>query len=192
MMLTQAMQFLLDTLLGLATLAFLLRFYLQLFGAPFHNPFSQAVAALTNFVVRPLRRVLPSLGILDTSTLLLAFLTQLLLHLATLWLREFPILVAGLQIFGVLLALAALGLVKCSIYIFLYAVLVQAILSWVNPHTPLAPVLDSLTRPLLRPLRNIMPRTGMVDLSPLVVFIFAELLLMLMIVPLEHQLMRLF
>lgn len=191
-MLTQAMQFLLDTLLGLITLAFLLRFYLQLFGAPFHNPFSQAVVALTNFVVRPLRRVLPPLGILDTSTLLLAFVAQLILHLASLWLREFPMLVADIQVYGALLALAALGLVKCSIYIFLYAVLGQAILSWVNPHTPLAPLLDSLTRPLLRPLRNIMPRTGMVDLSPLIVFILAELLLMLMVAPLEHQLMRWF
>jgi len=186
------MQFLLDTLLGLVTLAFLLRFYLQLFGAPFHNPFSQAVMAFTNFAVRPLRRILPAAGGLDTSTLLLAFLAQLILHIATLWLHEFPMLVADGQAYAALVGLAALGVVKSSIYIFLYAVLMLTILSWINPHTPLAPLLDSLTRPLLRPLRKLMPQTGAIDLSPLVVFIIAELLLMLMVAPLEHQLLRLF
>jgi YggT family protein len=191
-MLIQAIQFLLDTLLGLVTLAFLLRFYLQLVGAPFHNPFSQAIVAFTNFSVRPLRRIVPALRMLDTSTLLSAFLAQLLLHTATLWLHEFPLLVADGKIYAALIGLTMLGLVKSSIFIFLYAVVIQAILSWVNPHTPLAPVLNSLTNPLLRPLRNFMPQNGGIDLSPLVVFIVAELMLMLFIAPLEHHLLRLF
>ena len=191
-MLAQALNFLFDVLFGLATLAFLLRFYLQLFGAPFHNPFSQAVVALTSFAVRPLRRFVPSWGWLDTSTLLLAFLAQLLLWIAKLWVNDFPLLVADGQAYAGLGALALLGIVKTSIYIFLYAVLLQAILSWINPHTPLAPILYSLTKPLLQPLRGLMPLTGSIDLSPIIIFILAELLLMLAIVPLEHQLMRLF
>jgi YggT family protein len=190
--LAQALMFLLNTLFGLATLAFLLRFYLQLFGAPFHNPFSQTIVTLTNFAVGPLRRFMPSWGWMDTSTLLLAFLAQLLLHIATLWLNDFPMLVADGQAYAGLAGLAALGMAKASIYIFLYAVLLQAILSWINPHTPLAPVLHSLTNPLLRPLRGLIPLTGSIDFSPIVIFIVAELLLMLVIVPLEHQLMRLF
>lgn len=191
-MIAQALEFLLGTILGLLTLAFLLRCYLQLTGAPFHNPLSQAVVSLTNFAVRPLRRIVPSWGWLDTASLLLALLAQLILHLALLWLRDFPLLVADLQVYLALLALAALGVVKFTLYIILYAVILQAVMSWINPHTPLAPVLDSLTRPLLRPLRRRMPYTGSVDLTPLVVFILVELLLMLLVAPLEQQLMQLF
>lgn len=191
-MLAQAMEFLIGTVLGLFTLALLLRFYLQLTAAPFHNPFCQAVVALTNFAVRPLRRVLPAWGWLDSASLLLALLSQLLLQLTVLWLRDFPLLVADAPVLPALLGLAALSLVRLSIYIFMYGVLLQAILSWINPHTPLAPVLDSLTRPLLRPLRRRMPLLGGIDLSPLVVFIAAELMLMLLVMPLEMQLSRLF
>jgi len=191
-MFTGAAEFLVNTLLGLFTLALLLRFYLQLTAAPFHNPLCQAVVALTNFAVRPLRRLLPAWGWLDTASLLLAFSAQLALHLAMLWLQDFPLLVADAPVFPALLGLAAISLVKLSIYIFMYAVLLQAVLSWVNPHTLLAPVLDSLTRPLMRPLRRRMPLAGGVDLTPLVVFIAAELLLRVLVVPLEMQLMRLF
>lgn len=191
-MFTVAAEFLLNTLLGLFTLALLLRFYLQLTAAPFHNPLCQAVVALTNFAVRPLRRLLPAWGWLDTASLLLAFLAQFLLHLGLLWLQDFPLLVADAPVFPALLGLAGISLVKLSIYIFMYGVLLQAILSWVNPHTPLAPVLDSLTRPLMRPLRRRMPLAGGIDLSPLVVFLAAELVLMVLVVPIEMQLMRLF
>jgi YggT family protein len=191
-MLSNALEFLLNTLFGLFTLAFLLRFYLQLVAAPFHNPVSQAVIALTNFAVRPARRIIPSWGWLDSASLLLALLTQLILLVSILWLRNFPLLVADGQVFAAILALAMLSLLKLSIYIFLYGVLLQAILSWVNPYTPLTPVLDSLTRPLLRPLRRIMPAMSGVDLTPLAVFIVAELMLMLVIAPLELQLQSLF
>jgi YggT family protein len=191
-MLSNALEFLLNTLLGLFTLALLLRFYLQLVAAPFHNPVSQAVVALTNFAVRPARRIIPSWGWLDSASVLLALLTQLVLQVGVLWLRDFPLLVADGQVFAAILALAVLNLLKLSIYIFLYGVLLQAILSWVNPYTPLTPVLDSLTRPLLRPLRRIMPAMSGVDLTPLAVFIAAELMLMLLIAPLELQLQSLF
>lgn len=191
-MLTNAMEFVLGTILGLLTIAFLLRCYLQLTGAPFHNPVSQAVVAVTNFAVRPLRRIIPAIGWLDTASLLLALLTQLLLQLAILWLRDFPLMVADPQVYGAVLGLAALGVFKLTLYILLYAVILQALMSWINPHTPIAPVLDSLTRPLLRPLRRRMPLMGGVDLSPLVVFIFIELLLMLLVAPVEQQLMQLF
>lgn len=191
-MLSGALIFLLDTLLGLLTLAFLLRCYLQLTGAPFHNPFSQSVIAFTNFAVRPLRRFVPAIGWLDTASLLLALLTQLLLQLAILWLRDFPILVAGSQIFLAMTGLALLGVFKLTLYMLLYAVIIQAILSWVNPHTPLAPVLDSLTRPFLRPIRRHLPATAGFDLSPLVIFIVVQLLLMMLVAPMESQLLHLF
>jgi YggT family protein len=186
-MMTDAMLFLLHTLLGLFTLAVLLRFYLQLTGAPFQNPASQVVVALTNFAVKPLRRIIPSLRNLDLSTLLLAYLSQLLLQLGTQWLRDFPLLVAGNAVWVALLGLALVGIFKLSIYIFLYAVIIQAILSWVNPYTPMAPVFDALTRPILMPLRRLVPTASGIDLTPLIVFIVAELLLILLISPLEKQ-----
>ena len=189
-MMANALEFLLHTVLGLFTLAVLLRFYLQLTNAPFHNQFSQAVVTLTNFAVRPLRRIIPSWSGLDLSTLVLAFLAQLLLQLATLWLRDFPLLVAGHLIVSALLGLAFVGLLKFSITIFLYAVLLQAILSWVNPYTPLAPLLDALTAPLLNPLRKRIPMAGGIDFSPLIIFIAAELLLILLVAPLEQQFLR--
>jgi YggT family protein len=190
-MFTQAIIFLLDTLLGLFTLSVLLRFYLQLVGAPFHNPISQAVVALTNFAVRPARRVIPAWSGLDLSTLVLAFISQLLLQLGTLWLREYPILVATGAAYAAMSGLALLALLRLSVYIFLYAVLIQAILSWINPHTPAAPVLDSLTRPLLKPLQKRFGAGGGIDMTPLIIIIAAQLLLILVVNPIEIQLLRL-
>lgn len=190
-MFTQAAIFLLETLLGLFTLGVLLRFYLQLVAAPFHNPISQAVVALTNFAVRPVRRVIPSWRGLDMSTLVLAFVAQSILQLATLWLKDYPILVATASVYVAIAGLALLGLVRLSVYIVLYAVLIQAILSWVNPHTPAAPVLNSLTRPFLKPLQQRFSPASGFDFTPLVVFVAAQLLLMLVVNPIELQLLHL-
>ena len=191
-MITNALQFLLHTIFDLFTLALLLRFYLQLTRAPFQNPVSQAVVPLTNFAVKPVRRVVPGIAGIDTSTLLLALLTSFLLESLSRWLNNYPLLVADNVIWLALLGLAFVGLLKLSITIFLYAVLIQAILSWINPHTVITPVLDALTRPLLQPLRNRIPSAGGFDLSPLFVLIAAQLLIILMITPLEQQLLRFF
>lgn len=191
-MFTTAFDFLLNTLLGLLTIAFLLRCFLQLTGAPFHNPFSQAIVTLTNFAVRPARRIIPAWKQIDTASLLLAYLTQLLLFLLLLWVHDFPVLVAGSQVLMALFGLALIGVIKQSLYLMLYAVILQAIMSWINPHTPLAPVLNSLTRPVLNPLRRIMPDTGGLDLTPIIVFILIQLILIAFISPLEQSLTRLF
>lgn len=191
-MINNALQFLLHTILGLFTLALLLRFYLQLTRAPFQNPVSQAIVAITNFAVKPVRRFIPGIAGVDTSTLLLAFITQFLLQTGSKLISNYPLLVADNTIWIALLGLAFVGLLKLSIYIFLYAVFLQAILSWVNPYTILTPVLDALTRPVLKPLRNRIPTAGGFDLTPLVVFILAELILIVVITPTEMQLLRLF
>ncbi|PKO93576.1 MAG: osmotic-shock protein [Betaproteobacteria bacterium HGW-Betaproteobacteria-1] len=191
-MITNALQFLLHTILGLFTIAVLLRFYLQLTNAPFHNPVSQTIVALTNFAVRPLRRIVPSWGGLDLSTLLLAYLSQLLLDIGIQLTRDFPLFVAGYPVWLALLGLALVGIIKFSIYIFLYAVILQAILSWFHQQTVISPALNALTRPVMRPVQSLVPRLNGVDLSPLVVFIIAELLLILIVTPLELQFLSLF
>jgi len=188
-MLNNILLFLLEVIFSLMTFAFLLRFYFQLTRASFQNPFAQLVVTLTNFAVTPLRRVLPGLGKLDLSTLLLAYTTQLLLHFFSLLLKGFPLFVAGAQVWSVLLGIALLGVISASISIFLYAVLIQAVLSWVNPHTPIAPSLNSLTYPVLRLLRKYIPPAGQFDLSPLVFIILAQLVLTTILLPLENMLL---
>jgi len=188
-MLNNAALFLLETLLGLLSFAFLLRFYFQLTRASFQNQFAQLIVTLTNFAVKPVRRFMPSMAKIDLSTLLLAYFTQLLLAISSLWLKGFPLFVAGNKVWLVLLGIAFIGIISISISIFLYAVLIHAILSWVNPHTPIAPLLHSLTHPVLRVLRRYIPPAGNFDLSPLVFIILAQLLLTTILIPLQNGLL---
>ena len=185
-MLNQALQFLLETVLGLFVLAVMLRFYLQWARTPFHNPASQFIAALTDFAVKPLRRFIPGLFGLDLASLLLAWLVEYVMLLSLFWLGGMFMLTAGPSVYLAVAFLAAIKLLKISIYILLGAVFIQAILSWANPHTPLAPVLSRLTDPFLLPLRRVVPLVGNVDLSPLLLFIICELLLMVPLAWLEN------
>ena len=189
-MIASALAFILQTIFGLFTLVLLLRFYLQLTRAPFQNPVSQAVVAVTNFIVKPVRRIIPGYRGIDLTTLLLAYLSQFILLLLLRWLGDFPFLVAGSGIWISLFGLALVEILKLSIYIFLYAVIAQAILSWINPYNQLTPLLDALTRPILAPLRRLIPTAGGFDFSPIIVFIVAQLLIMLVITPLEVQFLR--
>jgi len=175
--LTQALIFLIVTLGDLFALALLLRFMLQLLRAPARNPFSQFVAALTDFVVRPARRVIPGLGGLDLATLALAWLTEMAQFWIVLQLKGYvPRSATGIALTAVA-ALAAIQLVRLAVYVVMVAVVVQAVLSWVNPYSPLAPLLASVTRPFLRPFQRMMPTIANVDLSPLFVLILCQLLL---------------
>lgn len=176
-MLTQALIFLIVTLGDLFALALLLRFMLQLLRAPARNPFSQFVAALTDFVVRPARRVIPGLGGLDLATLALAWLTEIAQFWIVLQLKGYvPRSAAGIALTAVAV-LAAIQILRLAIYVVMVAVVVQAVLSWVNPYSPLAPLLASVTRPFLRPFQKLVPTIANVDLSPLLVLIVCQLLL---------------
>jgi YggT family protein len=86
---------------------------------------------------------------------------------------------AGPHIVPVVILLGLINLLKYSIYLLIAAVFVQAILSWVNPYSPISGVLDSLTRPFMQPLRKLVPIVGRVDLSPLVLFVICQIILML-------------
>ncbi|TSA50878.1 MAG: YggT family protein [Nitrosomonadales bacterium] len=177
-MLNQILTFLLDTLLGLFSLALLLRFYMQLLRAPFRNPLTQFLIALTDFIVRPARRVIPGLRGMDLSTLLLAWLVECALLAGTLALKGYDFSsVTGIAAGGMGL-LALVEIVKTTFYIILVAVIMQAILSWVSPHNPMMPLLDSFTRPFLGVFRRRIPSIANVDLSPLFVLVLIQLLLM--------------
>ena len=182
----KALIFLLETFLGLFSLALLTRFYLQAVRAPARNPLSQFLAALTDFIVRPTRRVIPGLWGYDLSTLLLAWLTELLLVGGVLALKGYQLGPGvGTAVVGLML-LAALNLLKLFIYILMVAVFAQAILSFIAPRGPATSILASLTRPFLRIFQRRIPPIGGVDLSPLFVLVICQILLMWPVASLER------
>ena len=191
-MLTTALNFLLSTVLNLLTLVFLLRFFMQLMRAPFNNPLGLMVISLTDFAVKPMRSIVPSFKKLDLSTLLLALITQLLLQLSLIWLREFPMGLAGQSAWIALFGLSFLGVLKTSIDVFFYAILLQVILSWVNPQSPVSGVLQSLTEPLLAPIRRLLPTASGLDFSPLVVLILIQMINISIVKTLETNLLAMF
>ncbi len=187
----QALRFLVDTAFGIVTYAFLLRFTMQWLRAPFRNPLGQAVVALTDWAVKPVRRVVPGYKGLDGSTLLLA------------WVAEFAWLVT-LELFAgrgafdgatasMLALLACVELVKATLWLLIIVVFAQAILSWTAPDGPFAGVLNALTFPFLAPIRRrIPPLGGTLDLSPLFLIVAVQLLLMLPVRWLEGVVVTLF
>ena len=191
-MLTTALNFLLSTVLNLLTLVFLLRFFMQLMRAPFNNPLGLMVISLTDFAVKPMRSIVPSFKKLDLSTLLLALITQLLLQFSLIWLRDFPMGLAGQSAWIALFGLSFLGVLKTSIDVFFYAILLQVILSWVNPQSPVSGVLQSLTEPLLAPIRRLLPTASGLDFSPLVVLILIQMINISIIKTLETNLLAMF
>jgi YggT family protein len=190
-MLNQMLIFVLDTLLGLFSLALLLRFYTQLLRAPYRNPLSQFLIAITDFLVKPARRVIPSFKSLDLSTLLLAWLAQIVLLAGVHMLQGYDFSsTIGIAAWGLSL-LALVEIIKMTLYIIMVTVIVQAVLSWFNPNSPLAPVLDSFTRPVLGTFRRYIPPIGNIDLSPLFVLMIVQLLLFL-VAGMEREISRLF
>ena len=188
-MIAGALIFLIQTLGNLFVIAVLLRFMMQLFRVPFRNPFAQFVVAITDFAVKPLRRVVPGLFGLDWACLLLALLVKLGVVTAAYWLNDFPFALAGAQVWPVMLGLAAVRLLSLTIYMIIGLTLVRAVLSWVNSNTPLMPVVYELTEPFLRPLRRFIPMVSNVDLTPLVLFILCQLILMVPVMALERTLL---
>jgi len=191
-MLATALAFLIDVVFGLITYALLLRLVMQLMRAPFRNPLGQALMALTDWAVKPLRKVFPGWRGVDWASVVAVYLSQFL------WLAALhAALGAGFSIAGPLLpflAIAAvIALLKALLWLAIIVVFVQAILSWVAPDGPLAGVLNALTFPLLRPVRRIVPPIGgTLDLSPLIVIVLAQLVLITIVPWLESATTRLF
>lgn len=182
-MFAETLQFLIKTISGLFVLVLLMRFYLQVARAPFRHPLMQFVIAVSNFAVLPLRRVLPAWRGYDTATMVLACVVAWLAMVLILLLNPLPYNLLHPQSVLALCLLALLEVFSLSLYLLQGAVMVQAILSWVSPYNGLTPVLDALTRPFLRPFRKAV--IGGVDLSPLVLLLLIQVILMLPVRMLE-------
>jgi YggT family protein len=190
-MLIQTLIFLVTTVGDLFVLALLLRFVLQTVRAPGRNPLSQFLAALTDFIVRPVRRVIPGWWGLDVATLLLAWFAAWIELCIVLMIKGYDLSSAtGISVVA-LAALATLTLVRLAIYIVMVAVIAQAVLSWVQPYNALSPMLGSVTRPFLRPFQKRIPPVANFDLSPFFVVIICQLLLTVPLVWLEATVGRL-
>jgi YggT family protein len=183
-MLTEALQFLLDAILQPYAAILLLRFHLQWLRAPMRNPLGEFIMLLTDPVVLPLRRVIPSAWGLDTATLLLALAVEMLYLFATLVVHTYPLEL------GPLFAWTLVKLLKVSVYLLMFALFVQALLSWTNPNSPFAPVLNAMTGPFLRPLRRFVPNAGNFDFTVIVLFLLCQLILMLPLAYLETLVLR--
>ncbi len=182
-MLNEALLFLLDTLLQPFAALLLLRFHMQWLRAPMRNPIGEFVMVLTDFVVLRVRRFVPSVRGFDSGTLLLALLFEMLYVTALLWVLNLP--AQGFLLPGLLL-LAVVKLFKISLYMLMAAVFAQAILSWVSPYSPVAPLLNAITWRFLQPFRRVVPLVGNVDLSPLVLLIVCQLIVIVPIGMMER------
>jgi len=175
-MFAQIATFLVDTVVSFLVFLLLARFHFQWLRVPFRNPMGEFLLATTSWAVMPARRIIPGLAGLDLATLLLAWGLQAI----GLWAQA---AIAGAEPSALaIVAIAAVDLVRYSIYILVFAVFVQVAISWINPDAPLGPLFDMVTRPFLRPVRRYVPPVGRVDLSPLVLLVILYVLL----IPLAH------
>ncbi len=175
--------FLIEIASSLYLLAIMLRFLFQIVRADFYNPLSQFIVKITQPAIKPLRRLVPSSGSIDASSVLLMLVIQMVT------LALIGMLQTGNGDFGFLyLLFAALAeLVSLAINVFLVALLAQVVLSWVNPgaYNPTIGLLFSLNEPLLSRVRKVVPAAGGFDFSSLIVLIGLQLLKMLLIPPLH-------
>ena len=170
--LNDAANFIIKTLGSLYLLIVLLRFILQLVRANFYNPLCQFIVKATQPLLKPLRRVIPSMFGLDMSSLVLALILQMLLIAVILLLK------GSMVNWLFLLPWALIALFSLFLNIIFYAMIISVILSWVAPgsHNPGAELVAQITEPVLAPFRRIIPNLGGLDISPIFAFIVIQLL----------------
>jgi YggT family protein len=170
--LNDAAVFIIKTLGSLYLLIVLMRFILQLVRANFYNPLCQFIVKATQPLLKPLRRVIPSMFGLDMSSLVLALIVQMVLIAVILALKGFMV------DWLLLVPWALIALFSLFLNILFYAMIISVILSWVAPgsHNPGAELVAQITEPVLAPFRRIIPNVGGLDISPIFAFIVIQLL----------------
>lgn len=165
--------FLINTIFSMYIGAVVVRLLLGFARANFHNPLSQFLVKITNPPLVPMRRFIPSIGKIDTSAVVLAFgLTFIKVSLLYLVTR-------GAIMFPESILIAVGELIKTIIWVYIFALILQAVISWVGSAqgNPVVPLVHSLTNPIVRPIQKIVPTIGMIDLSPMVAIVALNVLL---------------
>jgi len=174
--------FLIDTVFSLYILAVFLRFLLQWCGAEFYNPISQFLVKITHPPLKILRRFVPSIGKIDTSSLVLVMALQMLADFLVLILKGVTISI------GALIIVSLTQLISLLFNIFIFAIFARAILSWINPGAfdAASSILYSLTEPILETCRRFIPDIGGIDLSPLAALVLLQVAKMMILPPLQQ------
>jgi len=189
--LSQAGELLIQLIFGLYILAVMLRFLFQWVRADFYNPLSQALVKITNPPLVILRRVIPGFWGVDVAAVVLMWILRALeIFLVGEPSQRIPGLIHGQTLNLVGLPVAALAsLISLGIWIIIIAILIRIIISWINPmggHNPMSSLLFSLTEPLMSRARRIIPPISGLDLSPIAVLVALELVLILVVRPLNY------
>ena len=171
---TEVALLIVNTFVNIYVLIILLRFLLQVVKADFYNPVSQFIVKATNPLLVPLRRLIPGVGGMDLSSLLLAWVIQLVgmgIVFTLLTGGQFPPILH-------LCAWAVLAIIQTVLNIYLFSILIIVILSWIAPqsYNPAVLLLHQLTGPVLSKIRKVMPDMGMLDLSPIVAFLLIQVI----------------
>ena len=177
MLLVKIADFLLQTVAVILGVTLLARAYMSYLGLPARNPLAQFSIALTDWLVRPLRLLARSAGRIDTATLLAAVLVamtyaSLRFLLAGIGMASWPL--------PELLLMSLIELLRWGLYLVLWLTLLHVVISWVNPHAPIAPAVSLLARPFLAPFQRALPTVGGIDLSPLVVILIVNVMLIVL------------
>jgi YggT family protein len=173
-MIFEIVKYLLDIAVGLLAGACLLRLYMQYQRIPFGNPVGRFIFALTNWLVLPLRRLMPPVGKWDTASIVAAYLLELAQY-GILWMissRLWPV--------SLIFVVSFFGIIRLALSGLMGLVIVYAILSWVRADSPITDIIERLAAPLLRPWRRIIPLVGGIDLSPLAFIVVIQILLMIL------------
>ncbi len=174
--------FLIETISGLYIMTFMLRYLLSITQADFYNPVSQFLVKITNPLLIPMRRFIPSLGKIDTAAI------AIMLTLQMLTLFVITLLKGGYVSFWPVFVHSLANLIELFLNIFLFSILIQVVISWVNPgvNNPVTALLYGLTEPVMAPIRRIIQPIGGMDLSPMAAIIGIYILNMLLIPPIRH------
>ena len=174
-----ALTLIISTLFGIYILTVMLRFLFQLVRADFYNPLSQAIVTITNPPLRPLRRLIPGFRGIDIPSLVLMLSLQMLETWLLFTIDGIPRGAGGIAV------IATAKLLQLAVYVFLFAIIIQVIVSWIAPgaYNSLTQLLYSLTAPVMKPARALVPPFGGLDFSPLVVLLALQLILLLVINP---------
>ena len=172
--------FVVQTLGSLYLLVVLLRFILQLVRANFYNPICQFIVKATQTLLKPMRRVIPSIFGLDMSSLVLAILVQMVVFAIVLTLSYIPFNILGLLLWSII------GVTALFLKVFFFAMIISVILSWVAPGStsPGAELVNQITEPALAPFRRFLPNLGGLDISPILAFMVIQLFQSFVIPPL--------
>lgn len=172
--LVNAGSYLISTIIDLYIIIVLLRFLLQIVRADFYNPLSQFIVSATDPVLKPLRKVIPGLLGFDIASLSLAYILQVIENSLLFALK-------GMMVNPLFLLWHSIGsLITLLLYLYLFAILIQVVVSWLNPgnYNPATAIIHSISQPIIRPVRQFIPLYGGIDLSPVIVILLLNILIM--------------